>query len=195
MKTTRPLLILFCALAGFVVWPAVWAQAADFAVIIKSGTVSLWDANQHLDSADRDFDRYSRRTLALAWEVRTAKELALGMEYLTFRHDFTPSASGYTKTEMVQFTVKKYFSPVPVVHPYAGLGLGWSYGKFDDGTGNVDRDYNAALSLSAGIEFRFGENLGIYTEVKGLVSGADNKDDNEFDFSGTGYFGGVSFIF
>jgi len=186
------LLLLLGCLAGLS--PRL-VQAADFAVIVKSGTVSLWDTDQLLDSADRDFNRYSHRTLALNWEIRTNKEVALGMEYLTFRHDFTPSDKGTTKTEIVQFTVKKYFSPAPVLHPYFGLGLGWGYGKFDDGVGNVDRDYNAALSLSTGIEFRIGENVGLYTEVKGLVSGADNQDDNEFNCSGTGYFAGVSFIF
>jgi opacity protein-like surface antigen len=171
------------------------ARAADFAIIIKSGTVSLWDNDQRLDMVERHFDNHSQSTLAVAWEIRTAKELALGMEYFTFRHDFSPPSTGRTKTQVAQFTVKKYFSPNRILHPYAGIGLGWGHAKYDDGQGNIDRDINFAMQASAGIEFRIGDNFGLYTEVKGLASGTDGEDENEFDFSGTGFLAGISIIF
>ncbi len=171
------------------------AQAADFAVIVKSGTVQLWDEDQRLDMVERHFDNHSQRTLAVAWEIRNAKELALGMEYFTFRHGFSPPSTGHTKTQVVQFTVKKYFSPNHILHPYGGIGLGWGHAKYDDGQGNIDRDVNFAMQASAGIEFRIGDNFGLYTEVKGLASGTDGEDENEFDFSGTGFLAGISMIF
>lgn len=171
------------------------ARAADFAVIVKSGTVQLWDQEQRLDGGERNFDSNSRRTLAVAWEVRNAKEVAMGMEYMTYIHDFNPSSNGYAKSQLWMFTAKKYFSPSQVLHPFAGIGLGWGQAKYDDGQGNVDRDINIALQATAGMEFRLGKNFGFYTEVKGLASGADSEEDKEFDFSGTGFMAGISMIF
>lgn len=171
------------------------ARAADFAMIVKSGTVQLWDDDQRLDLVDRNFDNNSRRTLALAWEVRNAKEVALGMEYMTFRHDFSPPVHGRSKTQMWLFNAKKYFSPNQVLHPFVGFGVGWGHAKYDDGQGNIDRDVNVALQATTGVEFRIGKNFGIYTEVKGLASGTDGEEENEFDFSGTGFMAGISMIF
>ena len=171
------------------------ARAGDFAIIVKSGTVKLWNDGQRLDLVERNFDNNSKHTLALAWEIRTSRDLALGMEYFTFRHGFTPPTTGYTKTQVVQFTVKKYFSPNRILHPYAGIGLGWGHAKYDDGVGNIDRDVNLAIQVDTGVEFRIGDNFGIYTEVKGLASGTDGEEENEFDFSGICYLAGISMIF
>jgi|GEM_PF-2086961 len=195
MMKYRRLTLLLLVLGCLTTFSAGLAQAADFAMIIKSGTVELWDNDQRLDMEERHFDNHSQRTLAVAWEIRTAKELALGMEYFTFRHGFSPPNTGHTKTQIAQFTVKKYFSPNQILHPYAGIGLGWGHAKYDDGQGNIDRDINFAMQASAGIEFRIGENFGLYTEVKGLASGTDGEDENEFDFSGTGFLAGISMIF
>ena len=195
MKKTGLLPLLLLALACLTTLPAGLARAADFAMIVKSGSLALWDQDQRLDLVDRQFENHSQRTLAVAWEVRNTKEVALGMEYFTFRHEFSPPVTGRVKTQVLQFTVKKYFSPVRVLHPYAGVGFGWGHAKYDDGEGNIDRDLNFAMQASAGIEFRIGDNFGIYTEVKGLASGTDGEDENEFDFSGTGFLAGISMIF
>lgn len=56
------------------------ARAADFAMIVKSGTVKLWDDEQRLDLQERRFDNHSRRTLAVAWEIRNAREVASGTD-------------------------------------------------------------------------------------------------------------------
>lgn len=191
----RPLLPFLAVLLTVAALPAGPAHAANFAVIVKSGTVQLWDDEQRLDGVERNFASHSQHTLAVAWEVRNAKEVALGMEYLTFNHDFSPAANGHTRTQAWLFTAKKYFSPDRVLHPYAGIGLGWGHAKYDDGQGNIDRNVNAALQVTAGMEFRIGENFGFYTELKGLASGTDGEDDNEFDFSGTGLLAGISLIF
>lgn len=194
-KIYRQVLPLLTAVMIGSALAATAARAADFAMIVKSGTVQLWDDDQHLDRVDRHFDDNSRRTLALAWEVRNAKEVGLGMEYMTFQHDFAPSVNGHTKTQVWMFNAKKYFSPNRVLHPFVGIGLGWGHAKYNDGQGNVDRDVNVALQATTGVEFRIGENFGFYTEVKGLASNTDGAEDNEFDFSGTGFMAGISMIF
>lgn len=196
MRKTCRKIVLF--LAAVMIGSGVAAsavRAADFAMIVKSGTVQLWDDDQWLNAAERHFDDNSRRTLALAWEVRNAKEVALGMEYMTFRHDFSSSAKASTKTQAWMFNAKKYFSPNRVLHPFVGIGLGWGHAKYDDGQGDVDRDVNVALQATTGVEFRIGENFGFYTEVKGLASGTDGEEENQFDFSGTGFMAGISLIF
>ena len=171
------------------------ATAADFVVILKSGTVQLADETQRLDGETRTFDETSAKTLAVAWEIRNARNVGLGMEYITFEHDFTsPSSDGYTKSQLYLFSARKYFNASKMVHPFGGIGLGWGYTKFNR-VGDIDRDWNYVLQISAGVEIRFAEEFGIFIEGKGLASGTDGERENEFDFSGPSLMAGVSFIF
>lgn len=171
------------------------ANAADFALILKSGTVQLADDTQKLDDEVRTFDESSAKTLALGWEVRNARNVGLGMEYITFEHDFTSlSSNGYTKTQLYLFSARKYFSVGKIVRPFGGIGLGWGYTKFGR-DGDVDRDLNYVLQIAAGVELQLAEEFGIFIEGKGLASGTDGERENEFDFSGPSLMAGVSVIF
>jgi opacity protein-like surface antigen len=171
------------------------AMAGDFVLMLKLGGMKLADETQVHDAATRTFSDKSDRTIAVGWEIRSAQNVGLGMEYFTFEHDFTPSVAGYTKTEIYLFSARKYFTPSKVFHPFAGVGLGYGFAKYDDGVGNVDRDWNYALQLTGGFELRFAEEFGIFLEAKGLASGTDGERANEFDFSSAGLMAGVSFIF
>ena len=169
--------------------------AGDFVMILKSGTVELIDETQRLDGETRTFDEYSARTLAVGWEIRNSRNVGLGMEYITFEHDFTsPSSDGYTKTQLYLFSARKYFNMTKTIHPFGGIGLGWGYTKFNR-VSDVDRDLNYVLQISAGLEIQFAEEFGIFIEGKGLASGTDGERENEFDFSGPSLTAGVSFIF
>jgi opacity protein-like surface antigen len=171
------------------------AVAADFAIMLKTGGVRLSDETQYLDGETRTFDEDSEKTLAIAWEIRNSRNVGIGMEYITFEHDFTaPVYSGYTKTELYMFSARKYFAADSMIHPFGGIGLGWGYTKFDR-TVDVDRDWNYVLQLSAGLELRFAEEFGLYIEAKSLMSGTDGVRENEYDFSGPSLMTGVSFIF
>lgn len=171
------------------------AAAHDFAIILKSGSIRLADDNQRLDGTTREFDDNSKRTLALAWEIRNSHRVGLGMEYITFEHEFTPANDGYTKSRIYLFSARKYFKPTKAVLPFAGIGLGWGFAKYDDGVGKVDRDWNPTLQISAGVEFQVAEEFGIYLEAKGLASNTDGERENEFDFTSSGLMAGVSLIF
>ena len=67
------------------------AIAGDFVMILKCGTVQLADGTKRLGGETRTFDETSARTLDIAWEIRNARNVGLGMEYITFEHDFTGS--------------------------------------------------------------------------------------------------------
>jgi len=171
------------------------ATAADFALILKSGTVQLADATQKLDDEFRTFDESSAKTLAIGWEVRNARNVGLGVEYITFEHDFTSlSSDGYTKTQLYLFNARKYFSVGKIVRPFGGIGLGWGYTKFGR-DGDVDRDLNYVLQIAAGVELQLAAEFGIFLEGKGFASGTDGERENEFDFSGPSLMAGVSVIF
>ena len=171
------------------------ATAADFVLILKSGTVKLTDDTQKLDDEVRTFDESSAKTLAIGWEVRNARNVGLGVEYITFEHDFTSlSSDGYTKTQLYLFNARKYFSVGKIVRPFGGIGLGWGYTKFGR-DGDVDRDLNYVLQIAAGVELQLAEEFGIFIEGKGLASGTDGERENEFDFSGPSLMAGVSVIF
>lgn len=171
------------------------ASGADFVIIMKSGAVQLADDTQRLDGETRTFDDSSAKSLSIGWEIRNARNVGLGMEYITFEHDFTsPSSDGYTKTQLYLFNARKYFSMGRVVHPFGGIGLGWGYTKFNR-DGDSDRDLNYVLQIAAGLEIRMAEEFGIFIEAKALASGTDGERENEFDFSGPSVMAGVSVIF
>ena len=181
-------------LMTLVVTPGV--KAADFAVIVKSGSVKLWDDKQVLDGIERDFDDTGNKVFAVSWEIRNAENVGLGMEYINYKHEFTPPVNtGATRTQVYLFTAKKYYAPTEIIRPFFGIGLGWGHAKYSDGLGNVDRDLNVALQASGGIEFLFAQNFGFYTEIKGLASNTDGESENEFDFSSTSLMAGMSFVF
>ena len=192
LKRYNALLIL--ALLFFVCAPNN-ASAADFVLMLKSGAAFLSDDTQRLDGEVRNFDDTSKKTLALAWEIRNSKNVGLGMEYMTFEHDFnSPSSDGYTRTQLYLFSARKYFAMESMVHPFLGIGLGWGYSKFNR-IGDTDRDWNTALQISTGLEIQFAEEFGIFLEAKGIASGTEGERDNEFDFTGADLLAGVSFIF
>ena len=171
------------------------ASAGDFVLMLKSGCMRLSDETQFHDGATRTFSDKSDRTLGIGWEVRSENNVGLGMEVFTFEHEFTPSATGYTKSDIYLFSVRKYFKPTKVFHPFAGIGLGYGFAKYDDGVGNVDRDWNMALQVTGGFELQFADDFGFFVEAKGLASGTDGERANEFDFSSAGLMAGISFIF
>ncbi|MFN2366693.1 MAG: hypothetical protein ABR523_09570, partial [Desulfurivibrionaceae bacterium] len=131
---------LVLAIAAMIFIPT-GAVAADFVIILKSGAAFLSDDDQRLDGETRDFDDSSNKTLGLAWEIRNSRNVGLGMEYLTFEHDFiSPSSEGYTKTQLYLFSARKYFAMDSMVHPFVGIGLGWGYSKFHR-VNDIDRDW------------------------------------------------------
>ena len=168
---------------------------AGGAITMKLGQVELWDDSQLLGAQQRVFDDSSRRTFGIAWEHRSRSGIGLGVEYLTYRHDYSPSTgnAGEAKTQMVLFSARKYFIDSGVFHPFVGMGLGLGHTTVSRGP-DLSPDVNFQLQANTGIEFRF-DNFGFMVEVKGLYNDSDGPANNRYDPSGTGIFGGMSFIF
>ena len=192
MKTATIHPLIRAILPALLLLASASAQA-DGALIIKTGNVKLWDETQNLGGADRTFDSNSWRTFALAWEHRNRRGMGLGVEYVTYRHDYTPPSTGQTKTQVLMFSAKKYFNPSALVHPFFGIGIGLGHTSVTGGA-NVGPDLNLELQAAAGVELRF-DNVGIYMEAKGLYNDSDGPTGNRYDPSATAVFGGMSFIF
>jgi opacity protein-like surface antigen len=196
MRATHKKLMLFFGLTiPFCLLITGTAVAADFVLMLKSGVMQLADETQTLDGTSHTFSDKSDRTLALGWEIRTDKNVGLGMEYITYEHDFDASPAAYTRSQIYLFSARKYFVPSKVFHPFAGIGLGWGFTRYNDGIQHTDEDWNLALQLTGGFELQFSEGFAVFLEAKGLASGTDGERANEFDFSSTGLMAGVSFIF
>ena len=192
--TLRNLLISTHLLA--ILFALVSAQAqAGGAMIMKTGKVQLWDNSQYLDGTQRVFDDNSWRTFSLAWEHRGRHGMGMGVEYITYRHTYTPSAAGdgQAKTQIVLFSARKYFDASGIVHPFVGLGMGLGHTSVTGGA-SVGPDVNLEVQADTGIEFRF-DNVGFYMELKGLYNDSSGPSGNNYDPSATGVFGGMSFIF
>jgi hypothetical protein len=168
---------------------------ADGAVLLKVGSVRLWDENQLLAGQNRAFDDSSSRTFSVAWEARKRRGAAFGIEYLIYRHDFTPgtliTSQGQAKTQALMFRATKYFGGADV-RPFIGIGFGPGHTSVS-GT-NLDPELNLMIQAAAGVEFRV-ENFSFLVEARGLYNDSDGEVGNEYDPSATGFFGGIGFLF
>ena len=168
---------------------------AGGALIMKSGKVELWDSTQLLDTQTRTFEDTSSRTFAFAWERRSDRGMGLGMEYITYRHTYTPpnTNTGEAKTQILLFSARKYFDASTIVHPFVGMGMGLGHTSVTGGA-DIGPDVNFEIQANTGIELRF-DNIGFFMELKGLYNDSSGPSGNSYDPSGTGLFGGMSFIF
>jgi len=176
-------------------------RAPRVAVIVKTGSVSLTNRNQSIQttsgaSVPTEFDSKASGPFGLEGEWRLDDGYALGVEYLRYSNDLTASGSGSTSTMDVtglMFNGKKYFAPGGIYHPYLGAGVGAARANFSGAALSGDTS-NYALQAMGGLEMRW-ERFGVYTELK--VFSAKTKDDagNTIDASSRGVFVGVSAMF
>lgn len=170
------------------------AATAGGALFIKGGALRLQDDGQTIDIQQRSLDETSHSTLAFSWEVRKRSGVALGMEFLTYRNEFTPPAAepGEAKTVALQFVGKKYFIDGGVFHPYVGGGIGGgrtNVSYTSGGTEFSDEEYTLAMQILLGFELRF-DNLSFVLEAKHLYHDIESGG-NEYDPTATGIFAGM----
>lgn len=178
----------------FALLPAL-AQAGG-AFLVKGGTMRLSDDRQTLDLANRELEENSNGTIAFNIEARKRNGIALGFEYINYRHDFTSPAgeSGEARTQTAQFLGKKYFIQGGPVHPYLGIGIGAGKTNVDyTGVGGpfTDQEFTLALQALLGLELRF-DNLSFLAEVKHMYHDIESGG-NEYDPTATGLFVGMGF--
>lgn len=167
------------------------SNAADFALIFKGGHADLVHERQVLNSMERTFDRTSEDALGVAWEIRKKeKGTALGMEYIRYRHLYTPPDTGEAKARVLMFSAKEYLGKT-FLRPFIGLGVGVGHTSVTGGA-NVDPDLALALQVAGGLELRF-QHLGLYAEIKGVHFDGDSH--GQYDPSSRGVFAGISMSF
>lgn len=171
------------------------AQAGG-AFLVKGGTMRLSDDRQMLDLANRDLEENSNGTIAFNIEARKRNGVALGFEYINYRHDFTSPVgeSGEARTQTAQFLGKKYFIQGGPVHPYLGVGIGAGKTNVDytgGGGAFTDQEFTLALQALLGMELRF-DNLSFLAEVKHMYHDIEGGG-NEYDPTATGLFVGMGF--
>ena len=169
------------------------AAAAGGAIFIKGGVMRLQDDGQVIDLTSRSLDDTSYSTLAFNWEVRKRNGVALGMEFLTYRNEFTVTAAqpGEAKTIALQFVGKKYFIDGGAFHPYVGggIGVGRTNVSYNNGTSYSDEEFTLALQFLLGFELRF-DNLSFVLEGKHLYHDIEGGG-NEYNPTATGVFAGM----
>ncbi len=188
----RPLLIMTTLLAASMAQPA----AADGAVLVKGGAVFLSDDIQLIDNVLGSIDESSTRTFAASFEHRNRRGMAFGIEYTSYRHDYTTvvtAEDGDTRTQVLQFIARKYFFQRSPVRPFIGLGVGGGYTHAEFRQGGIVREDDIGsfvLQGALGAEFRI-ENLSLMLEVKRFWHEPGSSDD--YNATATGVFGGLGF--
>lgn len=169
---------------------------AGGAFLVKGGTMRLSDDRQTLDLVSREFEENSNGTIAFNIEARKRSGVALGFEYINYRHDFTSSLgeSGEARTQTAQFLGKKYFIQGGPLHPYLGVGIGAGKTNVDYSTPArtyTDQEFTLALQALLGLELRV-DNLSFVAEVKHMYHDIESGG-NEYDPTATGLFVGMGF--
>lgn len=169
---------------------------AGGAFLVKGGTMRLTDDRQVIDLVNRDLEQNSNGTLAFNVEARKRNGVALGFEFLSYRHDFSSPAaeSGEARTQVAQFLGKKYFIEGGPVHPYVGVGVGAGRTNVTytaPGAQFSDEEFTLALQALLGLELRF-DNISFVAEVKHLYHDIEGGG-NEYDPTATGVFVGMGF--
>ncbi len=176
--------------------PARPVPADGFAILLKTGALTLSEETQSILAADRQFDDSASSLFAVEGYYQYPSGLALGGELISYQAEFTTVGSNDTHDVDVLIAlanVKKYFRSMHRFQPYIGAGIGLAVTDISGPTifGNTS---GAAYQLTAGAEYR-GASVGVFAEYRLL--GADTEDDNGqgVDVSGSGIFAGVAFHF
>jgi len=169
--------------------------AAGGAFFIKGGVMRLQDNGQVIDTLQRNLDETSNKTIGIGWEARKKNGLAFSIEYLNYRNEFTPPtspSSGEARTDVLQFSGKKYFIDGGIFHPYIGAGIGPGLTHVSYTSGGIsftEDDFAVVLHAALGMELRF-DNLSFMLEAKHIYF---NVDSNQYDPTATGVLAGVGF--
>lgn len=172
------------------------AAMAGGAVLVRTGGMFLADDSQVIDGTMRSFDQRSDNTFSLSFETRKRHGLALGAEYLTYRHSFTPPAAdpGDARTRLMMFTAKKLFIEKSPVHPFVGVGIGGGHTEYtytNLGSKYTDYSYALVFQVAAGVEFNL-DNFLLTVEARHVAHDIDSSW-NDYNASGTGIYGGFGF--
>jgi hypothetical protein len=171
------------------------AAAAGGAFYIKGGVMRLQDNGQVIDALQRNLDETSNKTLGIGWEARKKNGLAFSIEYLNYRNEFTPPTSpsdGEARTDVLQFSGKKYFIDGGIFHPYMGAGIGPGLTHISYTSGGIsftEDDFALVLHAVLGMELRF-DNLSFMLEARHIYF---NVDSNQYDPTATGVLAGMGF--
>lgn len=167
--------------------------AEGVALVLKTGTFTLSEESQSLSGIPLAFDDSASGVFGIELEWRMAGGTGFGLELVRYGNDWSSGIGtrGDNDTTGLLFNAKKYFDVSPSVHPYVGAGIGFAGIDFD-GPGGSASGSDLALQAMAGIDFRVGEKLGIYTEVKYLTSEPEDDFGDNVDVTGTGFFVGLS---
>jgi hypothetical protein len=189
------------------------AMAGGSIYLKGSPWVGLADDEQTFLSQNRKLDTSASSAGGLALEWRFANGFAVGAEFISYTHDYTPPPhiepffprSGEAVVNATSLTFKKYFGEAgKVFYPYVGLGIGKSNIETSHPLFGAPPVYNYvsdeyhvnAYQISAGMEVRFfptkKRHLGVIVEVKHL--GYDAIGANRYDPTAMAVFLGVGLV-
>lgn len=171
---------------------------AQAGIIVKAGAYQLVHTTQFIDEQTVEF--YHLPALVLGFELEDGHRpesgnsvRSLGLEFFHVSYSVAQStreAQGQLNDSAVMFNGKWIYNLRNKIFPFAGAGIGGSYGEIDlQGFDHKFYDSHLALAVqvSVGAEFTFGrrERYWLYSEVKRYTNSGSAPDS-----SGTAAFVG-----
>jgi opacity protein-like surface antigen len=165
---------------------------ADGAFLLKLGAAQLQDTSQEFNGP-RKLENTSNLAYGALIEHRFPKiGLGVGVEYVFYRHRYTPPANpeGTAEARVIMLSARKYFMYEKNFRPYVGGGVGGGEIFVKD---SLYRDSELAFGFQAvaGAEWRI-DNLSLNLEAKYVVPG-NLGGNNEYYPDAIGLFAGVGF--
>ena len=164
------------------------------ALIAKTGSFKLANANQVIGGLASTFDASSKPVGSVELEFRHESGFAVGGEAFYYKNDLTaPGISAQQVVTAGMLNAKYYFEIANWLYPFVGAGAGYAGASFSgDLTGKAS---GAAFQGMAGLELRITSGFGIYVEYKHLSSTASDSTSQKIKLGGSGVLAGVSLAF
>jgi opacity protein-like surface antigen len=164
------------------------------ALIAKTGSFKLANANQVIGGLASTFDASSKPVGSVELEFRHESGFAIGGEAFYYKNDLTaPGISAQQVVTAGMLNAKYYFEIANWLYPFVGAGAGYAGASFSgDLTGKAT---GAAFQGMAGLDMRITSGFGIYVEYKHLTSTVSDNTSQKIKLGGSGVLAGVSLAF
>lgn len=154
------------------------------------------DLDNSAQDKSRRFDTGASSFFGFEYEAHILEGISLGGQYLNYRNKYTNPTDTYTsKSEIIFFNIKKYFTTSSPLSPFVGMGPGFATVSTGEKTSLLSSDFDGQVfKAMAGIAYDV-EHVGFYLEYNKIFGEVDGDNNDTINVDSSSFIGGVRVIF